>query len=144
MKLANYRRVELYLPSRTAIGTILDGVTVTKILQHVRHYFSEWFGGCTDVKGHGNWLSDDTGKLHSESVRIVYAYASEAVIASLHSRLLSLANYVRVTADQESVLLTIPNPSGVDLYFVDKTYTCEGCCRNPCECLDDDCDCDPH
>lgn len=101
-------KIEIYLPTKSK-GTKVLRKSYRKTIEAM---VAEQFGGCTTVKGKGNWI-DRNGLLISETVYVITAYCDETKTGNLAARsfVRNLAMRVKFGLSQDCVLITIDNKS---------------------------------
>lgn len=109
-------KVALYIP--TTLHDKLLSCTEDQVVRYQREKVAEalsrWFGGYTEVAGHGGWYSERLGKLIREPVWIIYAGCEPAALARCLPSLVDLARSIATAMEQEAVTLEIDGR----LYFV--------------------------
>lgn len=98
-------KVEVYVPSRDKDGHLLATDLIGRLQGEVADKLTELFGGATVTPAAGFYRHHD-GRRALEDVRIVFAYASELSMDNV-SECINLALYVKDTARQETILLTV-------------------------------------
>lgn len=75
-------KVSVYVPSTTDVRESLDSEAANKVVDSVRRYLANLFGGATAVSAEGSWVAQD-GTLVTEKVTIVYAFTPQLTRAQL-------------------------------------------------------------
>ena len=111
-------RVAIYIPSRTRAGDMKhDGISQDDLLKVVLNFFTFEFGGATAVEAKGYFVHPEKSLTQEEPVTIVYANASETLVASHMPTIEELANDLAVRLDQTSVAFEV----GSTMYFASPT-----------------------
>lgn len=97
--------VTLYIPSTANVNTV-DKKLAAQVLRHVKEQFSAVYGGATqNAPAKGSWMSDAVG-LVEEKITPVTVYVSD-LSDTTQNHLLEMAEYVKVTMSQESVMMVV-------------------------------------
>lgn len=102
-------RVAVYVPSTFNVS---ESVQNEKYVSMVSEKLSALFGGCTALKSHGYWMSENVG-LVGEKVTVIYSYTNNLDNQKINS-LLDICEWLKVEMSQEAISLEINSK----LYFV--------------------------
>lgn len=105
------KKVSVTLPG-TDHGKPIEADVLANILNLTMRMLSRWFGGCTAIDGQGAWVSQSSGQLIVEPVKIVVAYCDEADLAKHRKNVEAWAAQVATQLGQECV--AVEWPEGMD------------------------------
>jgi hypothetical protein len=98
-------RVEIYIP--TTIHNIPASRRVVNVARRLAaSSFAKWFGGYTETRGVGGWVSPDKGLIR-ETVFIVAAGCTTAALAEHLPAVVALAEKIADAMEQEAVTVSV-------------------------------------
>ena len=100
------KEVRVYVPSKDKDGEDLNAMQRSAWCSMWVASLSCWFGGATSIVGYGHWL-DKNEYCHSEGVNIISAYGSADQFAEHYKELKHLAEDMKGSLEQESVMFSI-------------------------------------
>lgn len=100
-------KLTLYIPSTVNVSESLTTDAAEAVITKAVRLLSETFGGATEVKATGSWLSSN-GTLVSEPVTLVYCYAAQFSTGDL-MKVKRFCEELKKELGQEAVALEINN-----------------------------------
>ena len=116
MMITNYfklsHKVELYVPSVGQDGIKLDRAAIEYAIMSVADKLTELFGGATTTPAFGYFKHMD-GKVTTEGVNIVFAYAQELTDVAIEA-VIKTAETLKKQLNQEAVMIVLDG----EAYFI--------------------------
>ena len=104
------RKIAIYVPSTVSVNVKAD---TSAWIEKTAVLLSDCFGGCTQVRATGNWISKNK-TLVNEDVTIVYAFCNSSDLELFFSKIYAHVVDMRDSLSQEAISVEIDSR----LFFV--------------------------
>jgi hypothetical protein len=98
--------ITVYIPSHDRDCKVIDSSLRDGVKNHMLYMLTMHFGGCTEAKGVGYWLSDDN-TLHNDDIVKLQSFTNHLEAEDTIDFVDTIINYLLDQLNQESVAIEI-------------------------------------